>query len=561
MSCFSKVLIILVLGLLMPALTMAQSTDPIGAGATPLSANFDIWPDFLPVNNDFNNYDISAIGADTETQREEFVVFGVSNDNQCGPKVAVISSNGVELGARDAMVDDTGAQFIGAAAIANYGAADGFSFKANIDGDPSTGQFLLSTVFFNNNTSELVTFPGATVAAFSYLASDLGPYYLYDHYLSQRFSRDVTKVSNLSPGRNIPSAASHTLSPWFPAANHQSQAAGCAILSNGNSLHYICDLSRQGSGSGLKGVAEYYVDNGLVPLLNAGTSHQCNLHTVTDAAAATFVVSTTPTFVNPEGGFTFQNSTSQQADAGEGWFAMRADNNNGSLAFFRNDGTRIKQIYDYKSLYENTDGLLPNAADSISVNARNAISASSRILFVVARYQANSNGIDRPAVLRFQVNPGLTDVTPLPIIVADDDYTFPATAAVNERTIDIYANAQGSFIIGWRRNGAETTGPGAPVARVFKSNGTPATGSFYVSSLGDPTADTAENQILNGQVKVAISNEVACVTWFTENGVGTTNANDCSGSPKSQAPSGYAVSTAARFFLVNLTSVGDWDLY
>jgi hypothetical protein len=308
-------------------------------------------------------------------------------------------------------------------------------------------------------------------------------------------------------------------------------------------------------------VAEYFVDNGLVPSLDAGTSHLCNLHTVTDAAAATFVVNTTPTFVNPADGTTFENSNSQQADAGEGWFAMRADTNSGSLAFFRNNGSRIKQIYDYKALYEETAGLLPNTADTISVNGGNAISASNRILFVVARYQENSNGIDRPAVLRFQVNAGLTDVTPLPIIVADDDSTVPPTAAVNETTIDIHANAQGSFVIGWRRNAAESTGAGAPVARVYKADGSPSTGSYYVSSLADPAEDTSEVQLINGQVKVAMNNDVVCVTWFTENGVATVDANDCSGSPKSQAPSGAAISTAARVFQVNLTRVGNWDLY
>ncbi len=561
MSCLSKVLMILLAGLLLPLAALAQSTDPVLAGATPLSANFDVWPEFLPLNNDFNNYDISAIGVNSGTSREEFVLCGVSNDTQCGPKMAIISANGVETAVRDTFVDDTGTQFLGKAAIENYGAAAGFGFKANIDGEPSTGQFLLSIVFFNNNTSELVEFPGATVAAFDYLASDLGRYYINDHYLSQRYNRDATKVSNMSPGRNIPSASSHTLSPWFPAANHQSQAAGCAILSNGNSLHYIADLSRQGSGSGLKGVAEYYVDNGLVPLLDAGTSHLCNVHTVTNPAASSFVVSTTPTFVNPLDGTTLSNSNSQQADAGEGWFAMRADNNNGSLAFFRNDGTRIKQIYDYKALYEDTDGLLPNNADTITVSGKNAVSASNQILFVVTRYQENSNGIDRPAILRFQVNAGLTDVTPLPIIVADDDYTPPATAAVSERTIDICANSQGGFVIGWRRNSVETTGPGAPVARVYKPNGIPSTGSFYVSSLTDPTSDTAEDEIINGQVKVAINNNVACITWFTQNGVTTVNANDCSGKPKSQAPSGHAISTAARVFQVDMTQVSDWDLY
>ncbi len=559
MSRFSRVLTILLVGSLLPLAALAQSTDPETSGATPLSSNFDVWPDFLPLNNDFNNYDITAIGVDAATQREEFALFGVSNDTQCGPKMAIISSQGVELAARDALVDDTGTLFLGAASIANYGIADGFAYRATVDGDPSSGQFLLSTIFFNNSVP--VIFTGVTVSAFDYLASDLGSTYINDHYLSQRFTRDTVKVSNMAPGRNIPSATSHTLDPWFSAANHQSRAAGCAILSNGNSLHYICDLSRQGSGTGLKGAAEYFVDKALVPALDAGTSHQCNLHTVTDAVATTFVVSTTPTFVNPEDGSTFQNSTSQQVDAGEGWFAMRANNNNGSLAFFRNDGTRITQIYDYKALYEDTVGLLPNNADVITVNEENAVSASGLIFFVATRYQENANGIDRPAVLRFKLDTGLTTVTPLPIIVADDDFTTPATAAVSQKSIDICANETGAFVIGWRRNSVETSGADAPVARVYKADGSASTGSFYVSSLADPAADTAVGQINNGQVKVAINNEIVCITWFTENGVTTVNSNDCSGTPKSQAPDGKALSTAARVFQVDLTGMKNWDLY
>lgn len=558
MSSFSKILTILLVATLLPASVLAQSTVPTTAGATPLSANFDIWPEFLPLNNGFHNYDLTAIGVDPTTQREEFVVFGVSNDTECGPKMAIISPSGVETAVRDAFVDDAGTQFLGAAAIANYGAAQGFAFRANVDGDPTSGQFLLSTIFFNNSVP--VTFTGVTVSAFDYLASDMGSGYINDHYMSQRYTRDAAKVSNMAPGRNIPSATSHTLSPWFPAATHESRAPGCAILSNGNSLHYICDLSRQGSGSGLDGVAEYYVDKGLVPALDAGTSHQCNLHTVTDAAATAFVVNTTPTFVNPDDSTTFQNSNSQQADAGQGWFAMRADNNNGSLAFFRNDGTRIDQVYNYKALYEDTDGLLPNTADTITVNGANAMTAAADTLFVVARYQEFSNGIDRPAVLRFRVNPALTAVTALPIIVADDDYTTPSTTSVNESTIDIHANSSGCFVIGWRRNAAETTGADAPVARVYKADGSPSTGSFYVSSLADPASDT-ESPVLNGQVKVAMNDNVVCVSWFTENGVTTVNSNDCSGTPKGQAYNGAAISTAARFFQVDLTEIGNWDLY
>ncbi len=564
MSLVKSIFLCAIVCLALPLMAVAQNSNPTTAGATPLSANFDVWPSHLPLDNGFGNYDVAAIGVNPETSREQFVFYGIANDAQCGPKMAIVSQAGVDVAVRDALVDDNGAEFLGAAAVANYGSIGGFGWRASVDGDPSTGQFIVSQIFFNNDID--VAFPNP-VQAFIYAQSSTGPSHVNDHYLSQRWNRNMTKVSNITAGRNIPSAASHTQDPWFPVDGHESRASGNAILSNGNSLHYISDRSRSGGTETDKGVVEYYVDNGLVPGLNNGTSHRCQVHTITSPDANTFVVSTTPTFVNPANKSTFDNGNPQQAAAGLGWFAMRADSAGGVLAFFRNDGTRITQIYGYPAIYQDTPGLLPNEDDIIVINGGNAVSASNDTLFVVARYQEHADGINRPAVLRFQLNPGLTTVTALPIILPESDFTTPSALAVHENTIDINANPSGSFVVGWRRDPNEAPGGGAALARVYKSDGTPATGSFFVSSLADPTTDVSTGQLGydDGQVKVGINGNTICVGWFTENGVDTVDAPDCNGIPKSQNPEApVMISTAARLFSIPSlveTEVGNWDLY
>jgi len=73
----------------LPLMAVAQSSNPTTAGATPLCTNFDVWPSHLPLDNGFGNYDVAAIG--TQNSREQFVFFGVANDTQCGPKMAIVS--------------------------------------------------------------------------------------------------------------------------------------------------------------------------------------------------------------------------------------------------------------------------------------------------------------------------------------------------------------------------------------------------------------------------------------------------------------------------------------
>lgn len=103
----------------------------------------------------------------------------------------------------------------------------------------------------------------------------------------------------------------------------------------------------------------------------------------------------------------------------------------------------------------------------------------------------------------------------------------------------------------------------AETPRVYNVDGTPATGSFYVSSLADPTTDLCQNMPLDDrQVKAGFNGDAVCVSWFTANGVASVDAPDCSGATKSTSITGAAISTAARVFQVNVTSnIKNWDLY
>jgi hypothetical protein len=127
--------------------------------------------------------------------------------------------------------------------------------------------------------------------------------------------------------------------------------------------------------------------------------------------------------------------------------------------------------------------------------------------------------------------------------------------------MDIHATPEGAFVVAWRKSTGEVDAPGTAVARAYKKDGTPATGSFFVSSLTDPKTDICFNQMDPDEmnIKVGMNNNIVCISWFSENGVATVDANDCSGQPKSQAFA--AISTVARLFQVDVTNVDKWDLY
>lgn len=557
----------LFLCLALPLVAVAQSSNPASVGATPLTSNFDPWPNFLPVDNSGWNFDVGALGVDPQTGRQEFLLFGQSNDGNCGPKTVVVSTNGVEVPYRDAFLDDNGNQFMGAASVATYGETGGFGYRTDVGSDPSTGNYLISTSFFNNDFNGGLGYAFANpVSYFNYARNSATDPCIHNHFVAQRFDRNMGKVSNMTAGRNVPSAASHTLDPYWPLGDpsssglgHTGHGAGVAILSNGNSLYYL----RDGTEVAGKGPVDYYRDQNLVPNFGLVSGrHKCQLHSVTDPTGNTFVVSTTPTFVSPTGDTT-DLGDHQLAAAGNGWFAMRAPAFNGCIAFFRNDGTRIKQIYGYKDLYENTEGLLPGANDTLNTgDGRNFIAASNDILYVATRYLAEGNEPQLPCVLRFVVNEARTDVTLLPAILPANDLNPPIETAISPRPLHVAANSEGDFVVGYRRAGAESTAPGAPIARVYNQDGTPATGSFYLSSLADPSTDNALDYGEHPEVKLAFNGNLVCAAWFTVNGVNSDDELDCSGTSKSTSMGGINMDTAVRFFEVNVTStVNNWDLY
>ncbi len=569
MSLVKSFLIIVFVCTMLPLMVVAQSTNPAAVGATPVGPNFDPWPNFLPVDNSGWNFDVGALGVDPVTQRQEFLIFGQSNDGNCGPKTVVVSSNGVEIPMRDAFLDDNGNQFWGAASIATYGETGGFGYRTDVGSDPTTGQYLISTTFFNNDYNASAGYPfTAPVAYFNYARNSATDPCVHNHFVAQRFDRNMGKVSNMTPGRNIPSTTSHTLDPYWPLGDpsssglgHTGHGAGVAILSNGNSLYYL----RDGTNVNGKGPVDYYREMGLVPGFGLSSGrHNCQLHSVTDPTANTFVVSTTPTFVTPTGDST-DLGDHQLAAAGKGWFAMRAPAFNGCIAFFRNDGTRIKQIFGYKDLYENTNGLLPGVDDTINTgDGRNFIAASDDILYVCTRYLAAGQEPQLPCVLRFQVNAARTDVTLLPAILPANDLTTEQLSInISPRNLHVACNKEGDFVVGWRKNPGESLGPGAPIARVYNQDGTPATGSFYLSSLADPSADNAMEYGEHPEIKLAFDGNLICAVWFTQTGINSEDEPECSGNTKSAGMGGINMDTAVRFFTVDVatTSVGNWDLY
>jgi hypothetical protein len=495
-------------------------SDPRIAGAMPLTGKVDLWPGYRPIRNPGRDFDLDAIGPNPVTTKDEFVFIGQSNEGGCGPAKAIVSESGIVHPRTDAFLDDSGNAFLSSAAAANYDEGQGFGWQTTVDGDSDTGNFVVGMSFFNDVINH--SFPNLP-AALGYIANGT-PVYQHDHAVFQRFTRNGTPMSPMTPGRNIPSLGSHASYPWFPFDGHQSRLGGAAILSNGNSLYYIADRSRQGNGPGDKGAVEYFADNSLVPLLTNGTDHRCNVFSIAQIAGA-FVKNTTPAFVAPSTGSTFSESTAQGAAAGNGFFALRANHGNGTLAMFRNDGSRIAQVFGYADLYEANDSLTLNPDDLIQAKEAGFAVGGYRT-YVGALFKAHGVGPSRPCVLVFQMHPSLTGGYVLKMLTPDDDYATPATQDVDNHSMDINANSDGDLVVCWRRGVLEPTAGDAPVARVYNSDGTPKTGSFLVSSTTDRASSYGPSA--QADVKCAINKEV-CIGWLTETEAASVNDPDCGG--------------------------------
>jgi hypothetical protein len=554
MSLLSKGITCLAICLVCPLLAGAQNVSPAAAGATPQSANFDIWPDFLVHADGFRGYDITALGESPINHRDQFLVFGTGDDSWCGISKVTISKNGVDTPRSEAFVDDIGGVWgINAAAAANFGSSNGFGWDCGgVDSDPGTGNYAVSIIYFNDDIQ--YPFPNP-LAGIAYGFNGPGPNE-GGHAVFQRFNRSGSKVGNVTPGRNVP-PGSHTLDPWWPALSHNSRPNGVAILSNGNTLYAL----RDSTSSGGEGSRTYYTDNGIVPGLTGGPA-TCLYSIATPAGV--FVKSTTPTFVHQPSGASSDQDAGQQSDAGAGFFYIRTNDVTGqgsTLAVFRNNGARIAQLFNYGA----SGFTFPNPSDGGfdfgGKNNASCVASNGNLIYVAGRYNVLNAGNKVPCVLKFTVNGALTSVAKTAVITPADDATAP-TGDIEAEGIGIECNQEGDLAVIWTE--ADNDG-GAPVARVYNSDGTADTGSFYVSSLGDPTTDNTQLNLSGGDRtnKIAIYNNTVCAVWLSENGVATTNAVDCSGLPKGSNGSDWAapISTVARVFTVSVTDVKDWDLY
>ncbi|MCG3196659.1 MAG: hypothetical protein GHCLOJNM_01135 [bacterium] len=552
MSLRKTLVVTLALCVLCP-LAMAQNTNLVTAGIDPLTNNVDVYPGFWPIDNKGSNFDVECIGRNPSTTNEEFVIYGVANDSQCGPKKSIFDKNGLILSVAPGLLDDSGGDFITPGAAVGYGSVGGFGWRGSLGADPNTGEFIVHQIFFNND----VDFPFTNVAALVY--GEAFPNHFNDHGLFQRFDRSGNKVSNVTCGRNIPSAVSHTDGVNFKANNQGSRSGGTAILSNGNSLFYLNDRSRDSGTFGDPSVLRYYKD--VVPVFNPATTtndgNRVNVHTVANAAASSFVVTTTPTFYNTSNHTTAAGDTNQGACAGEGWFACRVDRDDGSIAVFRNNGTRIAQIFGLKALYEANDALTLNAGDILTPGNRMALAGGANILYYGSRFQANGVAPQRPCILKFLVDTVGGTVTAQKMLTPDDDFAVAAAGDVHPDSIDLDSNIHGDLVVCWRKHPSEPNGGGAPVARVYNDDGTAETTSFYPSAIAAPDTDVATAYDADqADVKGAVGDNTIAVAWFTMNGLTPAElaAADCGGQPR-------AVGVAARVFQASLTDVQDWDIY
>lgn len=516
--------------LALPHFSSAQNTNPTDAGATPLSANFDVWPEIVINDNTWHNYQVAGIGKDPGTGVEEFVVFGLDEESPCGFAKAVINQNGVAHSRTGGFISDEGTDFMSAWTCLNQ---TSLGFFCGVTGDESSGNFVVSGI-----VSDIAVFrpsppPNTTVASMDYLVSE------NSYAMFQRFDRHGAPVSKWTHGRNVP-AGNHENDPNYATGASQSRACNGAVLSNGNTVYALWDRSG-GSPSDAFGLP----------------GGNINLFSITNAAGNTFVANTQPAH-GPDGGGNAINGQDQQGTdaSSKGWWAHRSDGAGGTVSFYRNDGTRFAEVQGYASIW--TGALLPGGVGSIqSGNREREVSAGGDFLYVATQYDDGS-GVQHPAALQWQVDPVGGTATPLRVILADSD--APVAQSTNNNLISVSANDAGDVVIGWRAIPAEGN-VGAPVARIFAPDGTPYTDSFFASGIADPTSDNAETALgilsSNASIKVGCSGGVACVSWISDNGVATAAGNNCCGNEKIPA-----VSTVARLFQFKASSeVGNWDLY
>lgn len=519
--------------LLVPMAIHAQSINPEAVAAKPVSTNFDVFPDSTTYDEGRQVIDCEGLGADSETSRQEFVIWAMDEnsggqDAGCGPIKTIVSRNGIEIPKSGAYLADDGFDFCEQAA--KLGATDeasGYGYFSGVGADEITGQFVGTHIIYGmDSIVDTVLQPkGHPFANYSYIENTGRA--AEDFALFQRFDRNCGKVSNLTYGRNLP-APHHGSLPEWPTPT--SRTAGCDVLSNGNTVFVIAD---QSSAEGV-GPAQYYDLDGT----------NANLFSIADASAASYIVSTTNVYRRPDN-TTLLNGNAPGTAAGSGFWVTHADNDGGTIAVFHNNGTRIGQIFGIATPY-NADpaNLLGSATRTADGSGGKPIAAANDRIYIPARYRQNQ-GAFRPCILSFQVDVEEGTITALPALLADDDYTSPPGSDINTNDLDIAANNAGWVAICWR-NRDEVAWP--PIARVFKGE-TPLTGSFYVSSI--TATDTGYDSYF---VKLALSGSDLLVLWESSNGIANMG-QDCYHIEKPQVTLGrvFEIQEPAR--------IEDWDLY
>ncbi len=586
---FSVLLCLLCLScLLVGEVGFAQTTNLETAGVVALSDNFDIWPDFLAWgNNHRHSLGMAALGKNPQTGLEEFVVIGTENTNAnqdlsvCGWKRVVISKNGI-VNSYGGYIGDNGTTDI------THPYAEGVNVKYQQDctvrANRLTGEYLCGVCIFSSAAYKgILSAAGVMPAAFNYWndASPTSGTSNAEKVMFQRFARNGTPISNVTVGRNIP--ATDELDGGNPdwVGGIRCRPAGCGILSDGNSFYGICTRSSNLGSNEIKVFIDpnrLAVDNTSNP--NYGTGNDdVTIFSITNPAATAFVKSTTAAFQTRKTprfyygptapGFNSPKSECQQGGASDyinGWFALYQDE---MIAVFNNAGNLIAyatQTNADNNPNGNSFHLPANFANYPDRGTwfdrdQDVAAGGNRLARNATVIDNNLGGIKRRLVMLWKVDPVAGTVTPFPPILPEDDFNDGAGPSAQTTDSDGYRvgaaidiDEDGSFVVAWR-NGENF----APVCRVYDANGTPLTGSFYVSSLEDPTTDNTSSTGGNDgcKLEVAKSGNTICVVWTSDNGVENVATVDCNGFTKNPP-----ITQVARVFqTTNNTDVKNWDLY
>lgn len=587
---FSVLLCLLCLWcLLVGEVSFAQSTNLETAGVMALSNNFDIWPDFLAWgNNHRHSLGMAALGKNPQSGLDEFVVIGTGNSSGsqdlsvCGWKRVVINKNGI-VNSYGGYIGDDGTTDITHPYTHRLG--EKYQQDCTVRANRKTGEYLCGVCIFSSAAYKaILSASGVMPASFNYWndSSPTSGTGSSEKVMFQRFTRDGTPVSKVNVGRNIP--LSDELDGGNPdwVGGLRCRPAGCGILSDGNSFHGICTRSSNQGSNEIKVFIDpgrLAVDNTSNP--NYGTGNDdVTVFSVTNPAATAYVRSTTAAFQTRKQprhyygptapGFNSPKSECQQGGASDyinGWFALYQDE---MIAVYNNAGALIAYATDTKFTTNPNGNSFPlpvNFADYPDRGTwfdrdQDVAAGGNRIARNATVIDNNLGGIKRRMVMLWRVDPVAGTVTDYPAILPEDDFNGGTGPTAQTSDSDGYrvgaaidVDEDGSFVVAWR-NGENF----APVCRVYNSDGTPRTGSFYVSSLTDPLTDNSTT--VAGQdgmkLEVAKSGNIICVVWTSDNGVANMATVDCNGFVKNPP-----VSQVARVFqtTANPTDVKDWDLY